>query len=69
MTAEQRSALRALEGRLVHLALADGSRLDGVALVSAGRSTLWVFANGEDVFVPADGVVDAWEARPYRSAA
>ncbi|HEX2275153.1 MAG TPA: hypothetical protein VHG90_14895 [Acidimicrobiales bacterium] len=69
MTAEQRRSLRALEGRLVHLALADGSRLDDVALVSAGKSTLWVFVNGEDVFVPVEGVLDAWEARPYRSAA
>ncbi len=69
MTAEQRRGLRALEGRVVHLALADGSRLDDVALVSAGKSTLWVFSNGEDVFVPVEGVVDAWEARPYRWAA
>jgi hypothetical protein len=69
MTAEQRRGLRALEGQLVHLALDDGSRLDDVTLVSAGKRTLWVFTNGEDVFVPVDGVVDAWEARPYRSAA
>jgi hypothetical protein len=69
VTSEQRTGLRALEGQLVHLALADGTRLDDVALVSAGRSTLWVFDNGEDVFVPVEGVVDAWEARPYRSAA
>jgi hypothetical protein len=69
MTAEQRKRLRALEGRLVNLALANGSRLDDVALVSAGKRTLWVFTNGEDVFVPVDTVVDAWEPRPYRSAA
>ncbi len=69
MTPEQRRGLRALEGRLVNLALADGTRLDDVALVSAGRSTLWVFTNGQDVFVPVDTVVDAWEARAYRSAA
>ena len=69
MTAEQRRGLRALEGRLVHVALADGSRLDDVALVSAGRSSLWVFTNGEDVFVPVETVVDAWEGRPLRSAA
>ncbi len=69
MTAEQRRGLRALEGRVVHLALANGSRLDDVALVSAGKSTLWVFSNGEDVFVPVEGVLDAWEARPHRSAA
>ncbi|HEX2024353.1 MAG TPA: hypothetical protein VHF00_06580 [Acidimicrobiales bacterium] len=69
MTAEQRRGLRALEGRLVHVALADGSRLDDVALVSAGRTSLWVFSNGEDVFVPVGTVVDAWEGRPFRSAA
>ncbi len=69
MTAEQRRGLRALEGRLVHLALANGSRLDEVALVSAGKTTLWVFVNGEDLFVPVEGVLDAWEARSYRSAA
>lgn len=69
MTREQRRGLRDLEGRLVHLALADGSRLDGVALVSAGKSTVWVFANGEDLFVPVDSVVDAWEGREHRSAA
>jgi hypothetical protein len=69
MTAEQRRGLRDLEGRLVHLALANGSRLDEVALISAGRSSLWIFSNGEDVFVPVEGVLDAWEARPYRSAA
>lgn len=69
MTAEQRKGLRALEGRLVNLALANGSRLDDVALVSAGKSTMWVFTSGEDVFVPVDTVVDAWEGRTYPSAA
>ncbi len=69
MSREQRKGLRALEGRLVNLALANGSRLDDVALVSAGKSTLWVFANGEDVFVPVETVVDVWEGRQHRSAA
>jgi hypothetical protein len=69
MTREQRRGLRDLEGQLVHLALADGSRLDDVALVSAGKRSVWVFANGEDVFIPIDSVVDVWEGRPYRSAA
>ena len=27
------------------------------------RRTLWVFTNGQDVFVPVDTVVDAWEGR------
>jgi hypothetical protein len=44
----------------VSLALADGSRLDDVSLVSARGMTLWVFASGEDRFVPVTSVVDAW---------
>lgn len=53
-----------LEGRRVNLALADGSRLDDCELVSAGRgtATLWLFVNGDDVFVPVTDVTDAWEA-------
>jgi hypothetical protein len=61
--------MRKLEGRVVHLALADGSRIDEVALVSAGRRSIWVFLNGEDTFVPTSQVIDIWEAQPYRSAA
>ena len=69
MGAQQRRNLHTLEGRTVHIALRDGSRLDEVALVSARRSTLWIFANGEDNFVPVDQVIDVWEAQPFRSAA
>ena len=69
MTAQQQRDMRKLEGRVVHLALANGSRYDEVALVSAGRQTLWVFRNGEDTFVPVADVIDVWEAQPYRSAA
>ena len=69
MTAQQQRAMRKLEGRVVHLALADGSRIDEVALVSAGRRSIWVFFNGEDTFVPTSQVIDIWEAQPYRSAA
>ena len=64
--------MRALEGRHVHLALADGSRIDDCQLVSAGRSsveTVWVFTNGLDTFVPLTQIVDAWEATPSRSRA
>ena len=53
----------------MHVALADGSRMDDVALVSARGATLWLFAGGEDTFVPVDSVVDVWEAQPVRSAA
>jgi hypothetical protein len=56
--------LRSLEGRQVSIALADGSRLDAVTLVSAGRGrtpTVWLFDGGIDVFVPRTSVIDAWE--------
>ena len=69
MTARQRSKLRSLQGRKVHLALADGSRIDDVSLVSAGTRTVWVFANGEDAFIPVVEVVDAWESTSPRVAA
>ena len=53
-----------LEGRRVSLALVDGSRLDDCELVSAGRGTptLWLFVNGDDVFIRVSDVTDAWEA-------
>jgi hypothetical protein len=63
--------LRGLEGREVSIALADGSRLDAVTLVSAGRGrtpTVWVYAGGIDVFVPRPNVIDAWESPPTRAA-
>jgi hypothetical protein len=59
--------LRELEGREVSLALADGSRLDAVTLISAGGGrtpTVWLFAQGIDVFLPRWSVVAVWEARP-----
>jgi hypothetical protein len=59
--------LRKLEGRQVSVALADGSRIDDAALVSAGRgatSTLWIYANCGDAFVPVSQVVDIWECEP-----
>jgi hypothetical protein len=60
MTVEKRRALRRFEGSTVNLALADGSRLDDVSLVSARGGTIWIFAGGEDRFVPVTTVVDAW---------
>lgn len=59
--------LRELEGREISLSLIDGSRLDDVVLVSAGRtgtSSVWVFDDGMDVFIPRTRVVDAWAAAP-----
>ena len=66
-----RGVLRELEGREVSLALADGSRLDAVTLISAGRGrtpTVWLFAQGIDVFLPRRCVIAAWEARSARAA-
>jgi hypothetical protein len=53
-----------LEGRRVSVALTDGSRLDDCELVSAahGTNTLWLYVNGDDLFVPVADVTDAWEA-------
>lgn len=60
-----------LEGREVSLALADGSRLDYVMLISAGRGrtpTVWLFANGIDVFLPRLSIIAAWEVPPVSAA-
>jgi hypothetical protein len=70
-SSEPRIRMRALEGREVSIALADGSRLDAVTLVSAGRGStgsVWVFAGGMDVFVPRPNVVDVWEEPGARAA-
>ncbi len=63
MTAETRRELRRFEGSSVNLALADGSRLDDVNLVSARGTTLWIFQGGKDIFVPVAKVIDAWPSR------
>ena len=60
MTVEKRRELRRFEGSSVNLSLADGSRLDDVNLVSARGTRLWIFAGGEDRFVPVTSVIDAW---------
>ncbi len=69
LTGEQYRSLRSLEGHNVHLSLADGSRIDDVALVSARSTTVWVFHEGEDAFIPVSEVVDIWEASSGRTAA
>jgi hypothetical protein len=46
------------------VALDDGSRIDDCQLVSYGRhnvATVWLVADGSDVFIPVDRVVDIWE--------
>ena len=60
MTAKRRRELRRLEGLGVNLALADGSRLDDVSLVSAHGMSLWIFDRGEDLFVPISNIIDFW---------
>ena len=69
MTIERRRELCSLEGTSVHLALADGSRLDDVMLVSGHGRKVWVFDNGRDVFVPLTDVIDFWSGDRMRSAA
>jgi hypothetical protein len=71
MANDRKHHLRLIEGQQVNVALRDGTRLDDCNLVSSGRSrvdSIWLFVNGEDVFVPHDDVVDLWETsggRPW----
>jgi hypothetical protein len=53
--------LRRLEGSRVNLSLANGSQLDGVEIVSAGRSGLssvWLERNGTDLFIDKAEILD-----------
>ena len=64
MTRAELAATTELEGRMVGLALVGGHRFDDCQLVSTprrGANTFWVFRSGEDVFVPADHVLEIWE--------
>jgi hypothetical protein len=64
------SDLRELEGLVVGLALADGSRIDECRLVAAPRSnvtSVWVYSDGDDVFLPRESIRDAWEIVPPRA--
>lgn len=66
MTRAELSATTELEGHIVGLALVGGRRFDDCQLVSTprrGANTFWVFTCGEDVFVPADHVLEIWESR------
>src|SRR6476469_6503530 len=54
MNKQQADGLTLIEGRQVSVALRNGSRIDDCQLVSGGRkqvASLWLFSNGEDVFV------------------
>ena len=57
-------SLQMLEGRQVSVALRNGCRIDDCQLVSAPRArtgTLWLFSNGDDMFVSLADVTDIWE--------
>jgi hypothetical protein len=72
MAAQRIGTLLNLEGRHVSVALTDGSRIDDCELVSCGRgdvTKLWLYTNGEDVFVPRREVVDVWESDDVRRKA
>jgi hypothetical protein len=48
----------------VSVALDDGSRIDDCQLVAFGRhnvATVWLVADGADLFIPVTRVVDIWE--------
>jgi hypothetical protein len=72
MTRQELAATAELEGRVVGLALVGGRRIDDCQLVSIPRraaNTFWVFRCGEDVFVPADHVLEIWESRGRATSA
>ena len=58
--------LHGLEGRRVSVALRNGSRIDDCQLVSAPRAqrtgSVWLFSNGDDLFVSVTDVLDVWES-------
>ena len=65
------TSFRSLEGHQVSVALRDGSRIDDSQLVSAGRNgatTIWLYSNHDDVFVPFEDVVDLWEVAAFQSS-
>jgi hypothetical protein len=72
VTPDRIAQFRALEGHQVCVSLFDGSRLDDAQLVSVARrgvESVWLFFNGDDLFVPLPQVVDLWEANdPGRAA-
>ena len=62
---------RHLEGRRVGVALADGSRLDMVEVVSAGCGevrSLWLNVAGEDIFIQKSDVIAVWDATLVEAA-
>lgn len=64
-----RAQLRELQGRLVGLALATGDRIDECHLVSSRKhlGSVWIYADGEDAFIPVEEIRDCWEVLPRAS--
>jgi hypothetical protein len=65
------SRLAAHEGERVALSLADGSTIDGCALVSVGRSgagTIWVVTDENDVFIPLAELIELWPTMSSENA-
>jgi hypothetical protein len=65
MGEQQVTNLISIEGRTVNVSLRNGTRIDDCQLVSSGRAgvdNLWLFPNGEDVFVLRSDVLDVWES-------
>jgi hypothetical protein len=64
-------SFRQLEGHRVGLAMADGSRLATVEVVSAGSgnvTSLWLHVDGEDIFIQKADVIAVWEAPTIHAA-
>jgi hypothetical protein len=67
MSIEALPSMQSLEGRHVSVALRDGSRIEDCQLVSAhrpGAQTIWLFADGIDVFLPVAAIVACSDATP-----
>ena len=55
----------------MNLWLRNGSQLDGVEVISAGRgglSSLWLEVNGTDLFIEKTEILDIHEVRGDRAA-
>jgi hypothetical protein len=60
--------VRAMQGRVVSVALSDHSRLDEVTVLGViDCDTLWLHSGGHDVFLPASMVVGVWQSVAHPS--
>ena len=63
--------LRDLEGCRVNLSLTNGSQLESVEVVSAGRgglSSLWLELDGTDLFIKKAEILNIYEVRVDQAA-